>query len=119
MPISDEFNRKQANRERELFELNVLNQEVAEDGFLERELVRHLYEARTNARAWKVELDEQFRLGNDHKIEATESIYLKYLALEMQSLCGLASLRRIPNKITGVSTTGNPSGGGRGNGPRR
>ncbi len=29
MPFSDEFNRKQANRERELFELNVLNQEVA------------------------------------------------------------------------------------------
>jgi len=42
MPFSDKFNRKQANREGELFELNVLNQEVAEDGFLERELVRHL-----------------------------------------------------------------------------
>ena len=112
MPFSDEINRKQANRERELLELNILNQQVAEDGFLERELVRHLYEARTNARAWKVELDEQSRLGYDHKIEATESIYLKYLALEIQSLCGLANLRRIPNKMTGVSTTDNPSGNG-------
>ncbi len=107
--------------ELELYERSVNQTRDVE--FLRRELAGHLISSRNLTQQWTHRLAEVRRLGYDHKEYYAQRMVIKYSALQLQALCGLATLASPsgPDKIERTdipSTTGNPSGGGRGNGPR-
>ncbi len=106
--------------ELELYERSVNQTRDVE--FLRRELAGHLISSRNLTQQWTHRLAEVRRLGYDHKEDYAQRMVIKYSALQLQALCGLATLASPsgPDKIERTdipSTTGNPSGGGRGNGP--
>lgn len=91
---------------------------------LRKELVDIFFEMRQNKVDWERRLKEVRKLGYSHKEDGTQRMALKYTALELQALCGLATLasspgaESYPEGTDNPSTAGNPSGGGRCNGPR-
>jgi hypothetical protein len=115
-----EAERRAADQRRielELFERSVNQTRDAE--FLRRELAGHLISSRSLAKQWTHRLAEVRRLGYDHKEDYAQRMVIKYSALQLQALCGLATLASLtdPNKSehTNIpSATGSPCGGPRG-----
>ena len=107
--------------ELKLYERSVNQTRDAE--FLRRELAGHLVSSRNLTEQWAHRLAEVKRLGYEHKEDYAQQMVIKYTALQLQALCGLATLAS-PSDADKIertdiqSTTGNPSGGGRGNVPR-
>jgi len=91
---------------------------------LRKELGGIFFEMRQNKAKWERRLKEVRQLGYSHKEDGTRQMVLKYSALELQALCGLATLAspkstyNKPKSADNTNTDTNPSGGGRGNGPR-
>ncbi len=89
---------------------------------LRKELVGIFIKMRQNKVEWERRLKEVRELGYSHKEDGTLRMVLKYSALELQALCGLATLAsspiadNYPDSTDNTSTTGNPSGAARGNG---
>jgi hypothetical protein len=103
--------------ELELYERSVNQTRDAE--FLRRELAGHLISSRSLTKQWTHRLAEVRRLGYDHKEDYAQRMVIKYSALQLQALCGLATLASLtgPNKSehTNIpSATVSPSGGPRG-----
>jgi hypothetical protein len=103
--------------ELELYERSVNQTRDAE--FLRRELAGHLISSRSLTKHWTHRLAEVRRLGYDHKEDYAQRMVIKYSALQLQALCGLATLASLtgPNKSAHTnipSATGSPSGGPRG-----
>jgi hypothetical protein len=108
--------------ELELYERSVNQTRDAE--FLRRELAGHLISSRSLAKQWTHRLAEVRRLGYDHKEDYAQRMVIKYSALQLQALCGLATLASLSGadkteRIDIPSVNGSPSGRGRGNGPRK
>lgn len=91
---------------------------------LRKELGGIFIKMRHNKAEWERRLKEVRQLGYFHKEDGTRQMVLKYSALELQALCGLATLasspgaENYPESTDNPSTNENPSGGGRGNAPR-
>jgi hypothetical protein len=64
---------------------------------LRKELVGIFFEMRKNKVEWERRLKEVRQLGYAHKEEDTRQILLKYSSLELQALCGLATLAAAPS----------------------
>jgi hypothetical protein len=109
MSYSEDLIRRSAAHELEESELKALGQEVRSEGYLERELVKHLHHSRMKSREWKAQLEEVCRQGYHHKVSGTEALYLKYTALELQALCGLAQLISSQVRRTDDSDTDEPA----------
>ena len=92
---------------------------------LRKELVGIYIKMRQNKVEWERRLKEVREQGYSHKEDGTRQMVLKYSALELQALCGLATLASSPSAENDSESTDNtnadpnPSGGGRGNGPRK
>lgn len=63
---------------------------------LRKELVGIFFEMRKNKVEWERRLKEVRQLGYTHKEEGTRQMLLKYSSLELQALCGLATLASSP-----------------------
>jgi hypothetical protein len=63
---------------------------------LRKELVGIFFKMRQNKFEWERRLNEARELGYSHKEDYTRQMVLKYSALELQALCGLASLAANP-----------------------
>ena len=92
---------------------------------LRKELGGIYIKMRQNKVEWERRLKEVREQGYSHKEDGTRQMVLKYSALELQALCGLATLASSPSARIDYENTDytnadtNPSGGGRGNGPRK
>lgn len=92
---------------------------------LRKELGGIYIKMRQNKVEWERRLKEVREQGYSHKEDGTRQMVLKYSALELQALCGLATLASSPSTENNPESTDNssaetnPSGGGRGNGPRK
>lgn len=64
---------------------------------LRKELVDIFFEMRQNKVDWERRLKEVRKLGYSHKEDGTQRMVLKYTALELQALCGLAALVSSPS----------------------
>jgi len=67
---------------------------------LRKALVEIFFEMRRNKVDWEQRLKEVQKLGYSHKEEGTQRMVLKYAALELQALCGLANLAVSPARFT-------------------
>jgi len=63
---------------------------------LRRELIGIFFEMRKNKAEWERRLKEVRQLGYTHKEEGARQMLLKYSSLEIQALCGLATLASTP-----------------------
>lgn len=61
-------------------------------GFLRDELLHKLYFARSEGQSWVRSLEEVRKNSYSHKEDYHEQMVLKYASLEVQALCGLATL---------------------------
>ena len=64
---------------------------------LRKELVGIFIKMRQNKAEWERRLKEVRELGYSHKEDGTRQMVLKYSALELQALCGLATLASSPS----------------------
>ena len=88
---------------------------------LRKELGGIYIKMRQNKVEWERRLIEVREQGYSHKEDGTRQMVLKYSALELQALCGLATLASSPSAENDSESTDNtnadPNPSGRGNGP--
>ena len=94
---------------------------LRDPGHLRKELVGIYIKMRQNKVEWERRLKEVREQGYSHKEDGTRQMVLKYSALELQALCGLATLASSPSTENNPESTDNinadPNPSGRGNGP--
>ncbi len=90
---------------------------------LRKELAGIFIKMRHNKAEWERRLKEVRQLRYFHKEDGTRQMVLKYSALEVQAICGLATLASSPSAQNDSESKNNtnaePNPGGRGNGPRK
>ena len=64
---------------------------------LRKELAGIFFKMRQNKAEWERRLKEVRELGDSHREADTRQMVLKYSALELQALCGLATLASSPS----------------------
>ena len=74
---------------------------------LRKELGGIFFEMRQNKAKWERRLKEVRQLGYSHKEDGTRQMVLKYSALELQALCGLATLASAPSAQIDYENTDN------------
>ena len=88
---------------------------------LRKELGGIYIKMRQNKVEWERRLKEVRKLGYSHKEDGTQRMVLKYTALELQALCGLATLASSPSPQNDSEskddTNAEPNPGGRGHSP--